>query len=396
MLRVGLTGGIGSGKSTVARRLVERGAVLVDSDVLAREVVAAGTPGLDEVVAAFGVDVLTDDGELDRPALASVVFGDPAARERLNAIVHPRVRQRSDALIAEAGGDAVVVQDIPLLVENAMAPLFPLVVVVHTAAEERVRRLVEQRGMPEPDARARISAQADDAARRAAADVWLDNSGATDDLTAAVDDLWAARLVPFEENLRLRRSVRTVVATLVEPDPGWADAAARLCARVAAAAGERGRGVAHIGSTAVPGLPATDVIDLQLGVDTLADADLVRHAVQDAGFPWRPDIVEDDPIPAGAQPWPTRFHGSADPGRRAHLHVREVGSPGWRYALLLRDWLRADGSARSGYLQLKRRAQEESRHEMSRYVALKESWFDAASPRAENWAVSSGWLPSLG
>lgn len=396
MLRVGLTGGIGSGKSTAARRLVERGAVLVDSDVLAREVVAAGTPGLDEVVAAFGDNVLTDDGELDRPALASVVFGDPAARERLNAIVHPRVRQRSDALIAQAGEDAVVVQDIPLLVENAMAPLFPLVVVVHTAAEERVRRLVEQRGMPEPDARARISAQADDAARRAAADVWLDNSGATDDLTAAVDDLWAARLVPFEENLRLRRSVRTVVATLVEPDPGWADAAARLCARVAAAAGERGRGVAHIGSTAVPGLPATDVIDLQLGVDTLADADLVRHAVQDAGFPWRPDILEDDPRPAGAQPWPERFHGSADPGRRVHLHVREVGSPGWRYALLLRDWLRADGSARSEYLQLKRRAQEESRHEMSRYVALKEPWFDAASPRAEKWAVSSGWLPSLG
>lgn len=393
MLRVGLTGGIGSGKSTVARRLVERGAVLVDSDVLAREVLAAGAPGLAEAVAAFGGGILTDDGELDRPALASVVFGDPAARERLNAIVHPRVRQRSDALIAQAGEDAVVVQDVPLLVENAMAPLFPLVVVVHTEAEERVRRLVEQRGMPEPDARARIAAQADDAARRAAADVWLDNGGATDDLSVAVDDLWATRLVPFEENLRLRRPVRAADATLVDPDPGWADAAARLCARVAAAAGERGRGVAHIGSTAVPGLPARDVVDLQVGVDSLVDADLIRDAMQDAGFPRRPDVGGRGG-PGGTTP-AERAHGSADPGRRVHLHVREIGSPGWRYALLVRDWLRADGAARSEYLQFKREAQNESRGDPARYVALKEHWFDAVSPRAEQWAVSSGWVTSL-
>ena len=131
MLRVGLTGGIGSGKSTVARRLVQRGAVLVDSDVLAREVVEPGTDGLAEIVAAFGPAVLDAGGALDRPALAAVVFGDPAARERLNGIVHPRVRRRSAELIAAAPADAVVVQDIPLLVEGAMGARFPLVVVVH-------------------------------------------------------------------------------------------------------------------------------------------------------------------------------------------------------------------------------------------------------------------------
>ncbi|HLU54993.1 MAG TPA: dephospho-CoA kinase [Pseudonocardia sp.] len=396
MLRVGLTGGIGAGKSTVARRLVERGAVLVDSDVLAREVVAPGSPGLAEVVAAFGEGVLDASGALDRPALAAVVFGDPAARERLNAIVHPRVRERSDALIAAAPEDAVVVQDIPLLVENGMAPRFPLVVVVHADAEERVRRLV-RRGLREEDARARIAAQATDEERRAAADVWLDNSGDERDLHAAVDELWERRLVPFEANLRQRRIAPAGPPRLVDPDPTWPETAARLRARVAAAAGERGRGVAHIGSTSVPGLPAKDVIDLQLGVDSLADADAVEDALAEAGFPRHPRIDHDNPKPAGAAPWPKRFHGSADPLRPVNLHVREVGSPGWRYALLFRDWLRADPAARAEYLEVKRAAAARyaGDPDADRYVEVKEPWFDAAHERAEGWAATSTWVPSL-
>jgi dephospho-CoA kinase len=190
MLRVGLTGGIGSGKSTVAARLVERGAVLIDSDVIAREVVEPGTSGLAEIVAAFGTDVLTGDGALDRPALAHVVFGDAEARQRLNAIVHPRVRERSAEIISAAPADAVVVQDIPLLVETGAAAAFPLVVVVHAAEEERVRRLV-LRGLPEADARARIAAQATREQRRAVADHVIDNSGSLDELYAQVDALWA-------------------------------------------------------------------------------------------------------------------------------------------------------------------------------------------------------------
>lgn len=390
MLRVGLTGGIGSGKSTVARRLVERGAVLVDSDALAREVVAPGTPGLAAVVQAFGPGVLGPGGELDRPALAAVVFGDAAARGRLNAIVHPLVRDRSDGLIAAAAADAVVVQDVPLLVENGMAPYLPLVIVVHADAEERVRRLVGQRGMPEADARARIAAQADDAARRAAADVWLDNGGAPGDLTAAVDLLWDTRLVPFEAHLR-RRATVPAVPVLVDPDPQWPAAAARLAARVSAAAG--GLDVTHIGSTAVPGLPAQDVIDLQLGVRSLADADGFREALADVGFPWCPGVDHDDPEPPGPV-WPKRLHGSADPGRRVHLHVREIGSPGWRHALLFRDWLRADPAARAEYLQVERRAAAVSGADPELRLAGKEPWSDGAAARAGAWAVSSGWTPS--
>ncbi|QYN38575.1 dephospho-CoA kinase, long form [Pseudonocardia sp. DSM 110487] len=396
MLRVGLTGGIGSGKSTVARRLVERGAVLVDSDVLAREVVAPGTEGLVEVAAAFGDGVLDASGALDRAALAAVVFGDPAALQRLNAIVHPRVRDRSTELIAAAPADAVVVQDIPLLVENGMAPLFPLVVVVHADAEERVRRLV-RRGLPEADARARLAAQASDDARRAAADVWLDNSGDERDLDAAVDALWERRLVPFEVNLRERRAVSAGAPRLVGPDPDWPAAAERLRARVAAAVGERGRGVAHIGSTSVPGLPAKDVIDLQLGVESLADADAVRDDLQDAGFPWHPRIDHDNPRPAGSPVWPKRVHGSADPGRVVNLHIREIGSPGWRYALLFRDWLRADAAARAEYLAVKLTAAERYAEDpdADRYVEVKEPWFDAASRQADDWAATSAWVPSL-
>jgi dephospho-CoA kinase len=395
VLRVGLTGGIGSGKSTVARRLVERGAVLVDADVIAREVVAAGTDGLAEVVAAFGEHLLRPDGELDRPALAAVVFGDDEARARLNKIVHPRVRGRTEELVAAAAADAIVVQDIPLLVEGGMSAAFALTINVHADAELRVRRLVDQRGMPERDARSRIAVQATDEQRRAAADVWLDNSGAPDDLRAAVDALWDDRLVPFEENLRLRRTVGAGSPRLVDPDPGWAAAGARLCARVAFAAGERGRGVSHTGSTAVPGLPAKDVIDLQLGVDSLADADAIRDALQDAGFPARPDIDRDNPKPPGSAPWPKRYHGTADPGRIAHLHIREVGSPGWRYALLFRDWLRADAGARQEYLAVKQEAGAAHRHDADarNYASAKEPWFDAAAPRVEQWAADTGWTP---
>jgi dephospho-CoA kinase len=155
--------------------------------------------------------------------------------------------------------------------------------------------------------------------------------------------------------------------------------------------------VAHIGSTAVPGLPAKDVIDLQLGVASLADADAIRDALEDAGFPRHPRIDRDNPKPPGSPVWPKRLHGSADPGRVVNLHIRAVGSPGWRYALLFRDWLRADPDAREEYLRVKRdaAARYAGDPDAARYVDVKEPWFDAASQRAESWAITSAWGPSL-
>jgi dephospho-CoA kinase len=188
-----LTGGIGSGKSTVAAPLAARGAVIVDADRIAREVVAAGTPGLSAVVEAFGRDVLTSEGELDRPALAAVVFADAEARGRLDAIVHPLVRQRAGEVERAASEEAVVVHDVPLLVETGQAASYDLVLVVEADEEARVRRLVG-RGLSADDARARIAAQATDEQRRAVADVVLDNSGTAEQLTAQVDRFWTARV----------------------------------------------------------------------------------------------------------------------------------------------------------------------------------------------------------
>ena len=395
MLRIGLTGGIGAGKSTVARRLVERGASLVDADVVAREVVEPGSPGLARIVETFGSGVLGPDGSLDRPALGAIVFADEQARLRLNAVVHPLVGRRTAELIVAAPPDAVLVQDIPLLVEGSMAPSFPLVVVVHADVEERVRRLVRDRGMTEGDSRARIAAQAGYAARRAAADVWLDNSGSPAAMLAEVDRLWVDRLVPFEANLRLDRWRLPTPPRLVEPDPEWPAQFARLSARIGRAAGARGPRVDHVGSTAVPGLPAKDVLDIQLGVPSMEVADGLRDALGEAGFQLRDDITGDNPKPSDPDPahWRKRFYGSADPGRPVNLHVRAIDSAGYRYALLFRDWLRAVPKAREAYLEVKRRAAaaHAADPDTAGYAEAKEPWFDAALPDADRWATATGW-----
>ncbi|MGA5816594.1 dephospho-CoA kinase [Kitasatospora sp. NPDC094028] len=191
MLKIGLTGGIGAGKSEVSRLFAARGAVIVDSDVIAREVVAPGTHGLAAVTAEFGPQVLRADGSLDRPALGAIVFADPERLRALNAIVHPLVRERSAELEAAAAPDAVVVHDVPLLAENGLAPLYDLVVVVDADDRVRLDRLVRLRGMAEEEALARMAAQATRTDRLAIADLVIDNSGPLEALAPRVDEVWA-------------------------------------------------------------------------------------------------------------------------------------------------------------------------------------------------------------
>lgn len=190
---IALTGGIAAGKSTVAARLAEHGAIVIDADQLAREAVAVGSPGLAAVVDRFGPAVLTDDGALDRAALGSIIFGDDAERGALNAIVHPEVRRlyrARVARIAETDPDAIVVYDVPLLVEARSADEFALVVVVHAPAEVRIERLVALRGLDRASARARVQAQASDAERLAVADIVIDTSGTIESTIEQVDALW--------------------------------------------------------------------------------------------------------------------------------------------------------------------------------------------------------------
>ncbi|MED7925362.1 dephospho-CoA kinase [Nonomuraea sp. LP-02] len=194
MLKIGLTGGIGSGKSEVSRRLAAHGAVVIDADKIAREVVEPGTAGLARVVAAFGEEVLRPDGALDREKLGSIVFADSQKLAVLNGIVHPLVGERVAQLQADAPGDAVVVYDVPLLVENKLAPMYDVVIVVDAADEVRIRRLAEHRGMAETDAKARIAAQASREDRLAVADIVIANEGALEELDARVAEVWAELL----------------------------------------------------------------------------------------------------------------------------------------------------------------------------------------------------------
>ncbi len=196
MLRVGLTGGIGAGKSAVAGLLARHGAVVIDADALAREVVEPGSRGLDAVLVEFGEQVRRPDGRLDRARLASIVFADEGARRRLNSIVHPLVGERTGQLLAAAGPDAVVVHDVPLLVENRLAGQYDLVLVVEAPVATRLARLA-RRGVPADEARARMAAQASDPDRRAVADVVIDNGGSLDYLAARVDAVWRDRIAPL-------------------------------------------------------------------------------------------------------------------------------------------------------------------------------------------------------
>ncbi|MFG1797206.1 dephospho-CoA kinase [Nocardia sp. NPDC049149] len=397
MLRIGLTGGMGAGKSTVARVLADLGAVIIDSDVIAREVVAPGTEGLAALVEAFGTDILAADGGLDRPALAAKAFGDDAALQKLNSITHPLVGKRTAELIAAAPQDAIVVQDIPLLVENGLAPLMNLVLIVDVDAEIRLRRLVESRGVAESDARARMAKQATDEQRRAVADVLLDNSGPPELVEAAVRRVWAERLVPFEHNLRTGTPARRKDVRLVPPNPEWPAQAQRLIARLWLACGAAATRIDHIGSTSVPELPAKDVIDLQITVADLAVADGLRDALGKAGFPARAEYSQDSPKPTPQDPdgtdlalWTKRLHQNADPGRLANVHVRVDGSPGQQFALAFRDWLRADAAARAEYLEVKRAGEAKAagltgQEATLAYLDVKEPWFDAAYTRALNW-----------
>jgi dephospho-CoA kinase len=193
MFRVGLTGGIGSGKSEVSRRLAAHGAVVIDADQIAREVVEPGTDGLAQVVVAFGEQVLGADGRLDRPRLGEIVFADPGQRARLNAIVHPLVGARMselEATAAAAGPGAIVVHDVPLLTENHLAAGYDLVVVVDVPPRLQLERLVRHRGMTREQARARMAAQASRADRLAIAAIVIDNSGSLAELDRLTGDLW--------------------------------------------------------------------------------------------------------------------------------------------------------------------------------------------------------------
>jgi dephospho-CoA kinase len=386
MLRIGLTGGIGAGKSTVSATFSECGGIIVDGDVIAREVVEPGTEGLAQLVEAFGEDILLPDGALNRPALAAKAFVDDEQRATLNGIVHPLVGHRRQEIIDAVHDDAVVVEDIPLLVETGMAPMFPLVVVVTAPIETRVTRVVK-RGMDEADARARINAQAPEEQRRAIADVLLDNSGSQGELVEKARDLWYNRVLPLGDNIRARQCVPSVYQ-LVPYNPAWRDDANRIIKRIQTACGSKALRVDHIGSTAVEGMDAKDVVDIQVTVESLDAADELAEPLANAGYPRVEHITTDTPHTDDPALWRKRLHCAADPGRPTNVHIRVDSWPGQQFALLFTDWLNANPGVREDYLKAKRHALTEPH-----YAEAKEPWFLDAYRRAWKWADATGWRP---
>ncbi|GAC55956.1 dephospho-CoA kinase [Gordonia hirsuta DSM 44140 = NBRC 16056] len=306
---MGLTGGIGAGKSTVAKTFVAHGAYHIDADRIAREVVEPGTEGLAALVEAFGSEILDDEGALDRAALATRAFADAQSTQKLNSITHPLIGARTAELIAAAPADAVILHDVPLLVEGSLAPLYDAVIVVHTPADLRFDRLVNRRGMDPADARQRIDAQASDEQRRAVADIWLDNSGTPEELAAQALTVWNERIVPLRDHHSAGTSPELPTIP-VEVDPAWGAVGARLVNRLWALLGAGAVAIAHVGPTAdgASGPPVVPVLDLDVIVADEAAAQAAAEVLSANGFA---------PLPGESG----RVHVAADPGRPARVRI---------------------------------------------------------------------------
>lgn len=258
--------------------------------------------------------------------------------------------------------------------------------------------------MTEQDARARIAAQATDEQRRAVADIWLDNSGTREELVEHAKDVWHNRILPFAHNLTERQPARSD-ARVVPADPSWADQALRIVNRLKTNCGHRALRVDHIGSTAVAGLDAKNVIDIQVTVESLDIADELVEPLLAAGYP-RLDHITQDQAKTDARStvpefdhsddpelWHKRIHASADPGRPTNVHIRVAGRPNQQFALLFVDWLKANPAACEEYLAVKREADATATGNIVRYVSAKEPWFRSAYRQAWEWADVTGWKP---
>ena len=350
MLKIGLTGGIGAGKSTVSEILAAHGAVIIDADKIAREVVAPGEPLLSSLAGRFGQGVIGDDGGLDRAQLAAAAFVDEESTAALNALMHPAIRERTIDHFSKHSDAEVVVHDVPLLVENEMTPAYHLNLLVDVPAELRLQRLMNARGMERGDAESRIARQATDEDRYAVCDVIIDNAGPVTNTQTDVARLVKDRLLPFAASLKRRRRAARGPAVLVDPaGENWSMQAQRIIAKLHHGLGNQ-LTIDHIGSTAVPGLAAKDVIDLQLLVPDLDTARALDPGLADLGYPGQD---AEDYLGAGSSE-SKRFHANTDPGRAVNLHVRSEGSVGSVFAREFVNLLRHDSGERERYARLKR------------------------------------------
>lgn len=303
-LLLGLTGGIGAGKSTVAALFRARGAGIVDADAIAREVVEPGEPALRALVAEFGAEVLAEDGALDRAALAASAFASPAATQALNAIMHPAISERTAVRLAELQDRPVVVHDVPLLVENGLTAQYHLSVLIDVPEEVRLERLTTLRGLDRDDAQRRIRAQATDEQRRRACDARLDNAGTPDALEERFARLWDARLEPFRRNRAAGRPAEPLPGSVPDDQESRDAAAERLRVRLVHAAERVGIDCA----VAAESGPDGTALVLRPGI---AAAQATASLLLDAGY-----------APTG--PARDSIWATADPGQPARVTISAV------------------------------------------------------------------------
>lgn len=394
-----MTGGIAAGKSTITSILAEHGAVVIDSDRIAREVVEPGSVGIDQVKSRFGTDVLHKDGSLNRAAMGQIVFADSAARGDLEQIIHPLIARRGAELLAQSADDAIVVHDVPLLVERDLGARYHLVLVVLASLEKRIERMIRDREMSLEQAQSRIASQADDDERRLVADDVIHADVTVDRTRAALERWWQNRVLPYHANLQhgvrapRDRSVRLV------PPPGpprtWRVQAMSVVKRLQWVLAGHDVSIEHIGSTSIPGLWSKDVIDIQIQLRDWESVQEVGALLAAAGFPGKPSFdnakarwldVPDSDTGGAASKW---LAANADQGRAVNLHVRPAGSDSSRYALDFRDLLRCDPLARADYAQFK--AKTARVHTRSDHYALaKERYFKEIWPQLRQSSVTRG------
>lgn len=391
LLHIGLTGGIGAGKSTVAAIFAELGAQIIDADKLAHEVLEPGSSALAEIGEVFGSEFINSAGELERGALGAYVFNNPEQLKKLNAIVHPAVAKLTKDRVAELPADAVIVHDVPLIAENDLKANYHLVFVAQCPQQIRMDRLTQERGMSLENARSRIAAQANDEQRRKIADALIPTHGSIETTRAAVEKLWQERVLPMQRNMMQNtRSPHSPQVRLLPnpPEPrSWQVQAQQLMDRIIVVLKDVGLQVGtdftvdHIGSTAIGGIWAKDVLDVQLQVINESAQERISQALIAGGFPGQPafDYAKSG-WPAGAgNRVPKMFHANADPAREVHIHIRAVDSLAASYALNFVKLHRQSLIQRDRYAQLKAQLLRTTANR-AEYADRKEAYFDDVWP----------------
>lgn len=375
MIKIGLSGGIGSGKSTVVKMLSSCGAYIIDSDKLAREVVEPGTPGLHSIVEHFGEKVLAESGELNRNALSAIVFQSDEARKVLNSITHPRIAQRTQQLIEEAPRDSIIVHDTPLLVELNLGVFYDAVIIVWASMETRLHRLQKYRDMPQEEALSRIHAQTSDEIRSQTADVVIDNNSTVEAARAQVYDLFYHYLVPWRDHL-IEGEPLSMPISLVShqgKNPIAPKIIARLWTLLHSVTDSGIVSIEHIGATSMNLSLGQDIIDIHITVTHWNKKDIILSTLKDGGYVMVKYRHDEEKLAE-------YILSSTNPLRKSCIYIHHVDNPCREMYLHSNEFLRLHPQYHQQYIQSKVEGLLSEK-----YSHNKKLFFESLYPQIQQW-----------